>query len=178
MQLVAPNSNCCDANESKYKPTDTCVLIFPSYTVRIKLLAMIVLLSLYCFSAFSQSAVIENTNDLISKDGITIASAMQNCENVKNGISKEYVLLSISNQNNYPVHVSFKKNLWFDGKCKSCSSTSDEHIVSLTIEANKQAEGSCDENNGLRLFSRMLNLDKVRKLTNYELIDITVNEIK
>lgn len=140
--------------------------------------AIIVLLSLFSFSAFSQNPVIDKTHDLIAKDGISITSALQNCESVKNGTSKEYVFLRIFNENPYPVHVSFKKNLWFDGKCNSCSSTSPEHIVSITIEPNKKLEGSCDENNGLRLFSQMLNLDQVRKLTNYELIDITVNEVK
>jgi len=33
-------------------------------------------------------------------------------------------------------------------------------------------------NNGLRIFSQMLNLEKVKKLTNYELVDIKVNEVK
>ena len=149
-----------------------------SFRNSITLTAIIFLFSVLSFSAFSQSAVIEKTNDLITKDGITIASALQQCDDLENGISKEYVVLSVFNENSYPVQVSFKKNLWFDGKCNSCTSNSLEHIVSLTVAPNEKLEGSCDENNGLLIFSQMLNLDKVRKLTNYELVDIAVNEVK
>lgn len=136
------------------------------------------LLWLLSFSAFSQSQVVEKTHDIITKDGISISSALHNCDDVKNGTFKEYVILSVFNENPYPVQLSFKKNIWFDGKCASCTSTSPEHIVSITIGANEKVEGGCDVNNGLRIFSKMSNLDKVRKLTNYELINIEVNEIK
>jgi len=137
----------------------------------------VVLFSLVGFSTFSQS-VLDRTHDLITKNGVTIKSSLEKCENIRNGTSKEYVLLTVFNENPYPVEFSFKKNIWFDGKCNSCSSTSPEHTVSLTIEANGKAQGTCDMNNGLRIFSQMLNLEKVKKLTNYELVDIKVNEVK
>lgn len=133
---------------------------------------------LLSFSALAQSQVEAKTHDLITKDGIAIASALQNCDDLENGISKEFVFLSIYNDNSYPVELSFKKNTWFDGKCSNCTSTSSEHVVSIKIEAQGKIDGNCDENSDLRIFSKMLNLDKVRKLTNYELVDIEVNEIK
>jgi hypothetical protein len=133
---------------------------------------------LLSYPAFSQSSLSEHTADIISKNGISITTSVQACEDVKNGISKEYILLSVSNENDYPVNLSFKKNLWVNGKCKSCNSTNQEDTVSITIEANGKAQGSCDQSNGLRIFSQMLNLEKVSKLTRYELVDIEVNEVK
>lgn len=135
------------------------------------------LLLLLSYPAFCQSSIAESTGDII-KDGISITTSVQACDDVKNGISKEYIFLSVSNENDYDVHLSFKKNLWFNGKCKSCDSNSQEHTVSITIEANGKTQGSCNESNGLRIFSQMLNLEKVSKLTHYELVDIEVNEVK
>ncbi|MDA9120853.1 hypothetical protein N9J52_02335 [Flavobacteriales bacterium] len=175
VQLVAPNSNPSKDGESKSKATNTSILNLSRFCKHLSQFATVVALWLLSFSAFSQSQVVEKTYDLITKDGISISSALQNCDDVKNGISKEYVLLSVLNENTYPVELSFKKDLWFDGKR---SSTSPKHVVSIKIEANGKANGSCHEKNNLRIFSKMRNLDNVRKLTNYELVDITVDEIK
>ena len=178
VQLVAPNSNPNKDGESRSKPTNTSILNFSGFCKHLSQFTTVIALWLLSFSAFSQSQVVEKTHDLIAKDGISISSKLQNCDDVKNGTSKEYVLLDVHNENLFPVELSFKKNLWFDGKCTSCTSTSSEHIVSITIEAQSEMQGDCNKSDGLRIFSKMLNLEKVRKLTNYELVDITVDEIK
>ena len=178
MQLVAPNSNPNKDGESKSKATNTSILNFSGFCKHLSQFATVVALLLLSFSAFSQSQVVEKAHGLITKDGISISSALQNCDDVKNGISKEYVLLDVHNENSFPLELSFKKNLWFDGECNSCASTSPEYVVFITLEAESEMHGSCSANNSLRIFSKMLNLEKVRKLTNYELVDITVDEIK
>jgi hypothetical protein len=178
VQLVAPNSNHQHSCESKSKPTHTYILSVSSFCNYLSQSAMFLTLWLFSFTAFSQSQVIENTNNLITKGGVSISSTLENCNDLKNGTHKEYVLLNVHNENSFPVKLSFKKNLWFDGKCNSCTSTSSEHVVSITIEAESEIHGTCSINDNLRIFSKMLNLEKVRKLTNYELVDITVDEIK
>jgi len=178
VQLVAPNSNPNKDGESRSKPTNTSILNFSGFCKHLSQFTTVIALWLLSFSAFSQSQVVEKMNDVIAKDGISVSSGLQNCDDVKNGISKEYVLLDVHNENSFPVELSFKKNLWFDGKCNSCASNGSELIVSITLEANEEAQGTCDNKDGLRIFSKMLNLDKVRKLTNYELVDITVDEIR
>gem|GEM_PF-400392 len=178
VQLVAPNSNPNKDGESKSKPTNTSILNFSGFYKHLSQFATLVVLWFLSFSAFSQSQVVEKTHDIITKDGVSISSALQNCADVKNGISKEFVILNVYNENSFPVELSFKKNLWFDGKCTSCSSSSMEHLITITLEAESVMHGSCSTNNDLRIFSKMLNLEKVRKLTNYELVDITVDEIK
>jgi len=178
VQLVASNSNHRKSYKSTSKPTYTYILSFSSFSTYLCQSAIFLALWLFSLSAFSQSELMENTNNLITKDGISISSTLQNCNDFKNGTHKEYVLLGVLNANPFPVELSFKKNLWFDEKCNSCTSTSPEHVVSITIEAESEMQGTCDNNDGLRIFSKMLNLEKVRKLTNYELVDITVDEIK
>lgn len=138
----------------------------------------IVTLVLSSISGFAQNVVAKKVNTSITEDGVTISFALENCVSEKNGTAKEYVILKILNKNAYPVQLSFKKNVWFDGKCRSCNSSSSEHITSVEIKANSTLNGSCNTYNGLRIFSKMLHLDKVRQLTNYELVDIKVDEIK
>ena len=116
-------------------------------------------------------------SDKITKDGVTISTTLQSCEDKINGTAKEYVLITVLNENTYAVNLSFKRNTWYNGKCVSCDSSSPENIVELTIDPNGKVEGNCNESNGLRIFSQMLHLKKVRKLTHYELVDIQVNAL-
>lgn len=109
-------------------------------------------------------------------DGITISSTWQDCVDEKNGIAKQYIMFSIENRSAQSVIVSFKKNMWYDGTCISCDSESLEYVVSARIDANGKLEDSCTENNGLRIFSKMLNLKDVRQLTHYELSNIKVTD--
>ncbi|MCF8276814.1 MAG: hypothetical protein K9J17_08775 [Flavobacteriales bacterium] len=101
---------------------------------------------------------------------------MENCENIHNGTAKQFLLLTIKNETTSRLEVSFKRNTWYNGICSSCDSSSSENTIEVTIEPNSELKGECDANNGLRIFSKMLNLNNVRQLTHYELVDVIVHE--
>ncbi|MCF8464351.1 MAG: hypothetical protein K9G41_05905 [Flavobacteriales bacterium] len=140
--------------------------------------ALLALALLLPSTTIAQNLVSKIQPNAITQNGILISSRLESCESVKNGTSKEYFLLSFSNENSYRVRVTFKRNLWYNGKCNSCDSQSPEHTISLELEPYEKAEGSCAESSGLRIFSRMLNLEKVSKLTYFELTNIEVDEVK
>lgn len=124
---------------------------------------------------FSQN----NSLPYFSENGVNIYVKKSDCVNTKKGTAIEYLLLEIENTNNTPINISFDKEMWFDNKCQTCNSNSDEYKVNLTLEKNLTIKGDCESsNNQLRIFSKMLNLDKVRKLTKYELKNIHIENIR
>lgn len=145
------------------------------YRPLIVFFSVILSLSLGGSAALGQTGA---SQEIYSKEGVSIEVRSTDCHNIRNGTHKQYLLLSVSNSRKTDVSVSFKKNLWYDGKCSSCNSESDKYSIIITVPANGQLVGDCELNNGLRIFSKMLDLDKVAKLTNYELVDIEVNEAK
>lgn len=99
------------------------------------------------------------------------------CESLENGTSKEYLILSVENENVQAIELSFKKEIWYDGNCLSCNSESTEYVFTGQLAPLETSKGGCDINNGLRIFSKMNDLKNVRKLTHYELTQISVREV-
>ena len=118
-----------------------------------------------------------NVADVIEQNGVIIHAELENCDNIANGTFKQYIILTIENQNAVAKQVSYKKDVWYNGVCSSCDSESQEYVVKFTIDPNDTLKGDCEENNGLRIFSQMLNLPKVRKLTHYELSNLIVEDV-
>lgn len=110
-------------------------------------------------------------------DGVTVNAEWTRCESVENGTSKEYVILSLANQNGHPIKLSFKKEIWYNGICLSCNSESLEYVFATQLDAQGAMKGSCEVNNGLRIFAKMTDLKNVRQLSHYELKQISVHEV-
>ena len=117
--------------------------------------------------------------EYFSQDNVTINITLEDCVNHKKGTAKQYFFIEIINDNSLPVNVSFDKEIWYNNVCQTCDSQSNEYKVISKIEANNSISGGCMSNNkSLRIFSKMLNLDKVRKLSKYELKNINVEVLK
>ena len=116
---------------------------------------------------------------LFEQKDVIINIIQEDCINPKKGTEKEYYFIEIINNNSASVNVSFKKEIWYNNVCQSCDSESDEYKVNITVAANSSVIGDCNsDNKSLSIFSKMLNLDKVRKLSKYELKNINVEIIK
>lgn len=138
---------------------------------------MLFIPSLFCFSGFAQGLTNQNQT-LYESDGVTITTELADCVNPQKGTAVQYLLLEVANANTEAVRVSFNKELWHAGVCTTCNTTSNEHRVITEIPANAVIKGSCDNTkNGLRIYVRMLELKKVRSLSNYELKNIEVETI-
>lgn len=118
-----------------------------------------------------------NWQPVSEKQNVTIQSKKADCNDVANGIYKELILLKIENKNSFPVNISFRKELWYNGNCINCNTNSNEHIISVSLKPNEILEGNCKSSKQLQIFSKMLNLKK-SELTRFELKDITVNPVK
>lgn len=140
-------------------------------TLRPFVLILSVLWALQLFENVSAQTVLHSSEEL------EISVKSEDCVDRHNGTAKVYQILTLTNKSHAPISIRFKKDLWYDGKCISCSSSSEEYKVSVDLNSEETKSGSCTINNGLRIFDRMLNLDKVRKLSHYELQEIEIQKL-
>lgn len=103
---------------------------------------------------------------------LRISTSVADCVNKSNGTAKAYIIIEAENLSDSDIILSLRKNLWYDGNCGNCNSTSKEHQIELNLGAGETIKGSCTENNGLRIFQKMIDLKNVRQLTHFELKDI------
>lgn len=141
---------------------------------------LLIFMSFGIFSAGAQNAFSPNSSSIewrleVEKDNVQIFSTPVDCSDIANGTSNEYLLLKVVNANATPVKVNFSKNAWYNGNCSNCSGDSLERRVELVVAANESLVGSCDsKDKRLKVFSRMLRQEKVRKLTKFEVVNMTV----
>tara|TARA_R110001592_G_scaffold88409_1_gene260385 strand:- start:278 stop:703 length:426 start_codon:yes stop_codon:yes gene_type:complete len=133
---------------------------------------------LICLTTFTFGQNTEKIKHFEQKN-VTINIIQKDCINKQKGIEKQYYFIEIINNNPSSVNISFKKEVWYNNVCQSCNSQSNEYKVNITVAANSSVIGDCNsDNKSLSIFSKMLNLDKVRKLSKYELKNINVEIIK
>jgi protoporphyrinogen oxidase len=134
------------------------------------------LMVLFVTNLFGQSIT---KKEYFSQDNVIINITPEDCIDNTKGTQQQFYFLEIINNNTSSVNVSFKKEIWYNNICQSCDSKSDEYKVNITVPSNNSLVGDCNsDNKSLRIFSKMLNLEKVRKLSKYELKNITVEIIK
>lgn len=110
-----------------------------------------------------------------SEQGITILSRIADCSDPSNGFYHEFMLLRVVNANDHAVEVSFKRDLWYDGRCHNCDSGSREHITSLTLGPQSALTGECvSTGKQLRIFRRMTGDVKAGELTGYRFTGLSV----
>jgi hypothetical protein len=138
-----------------------------------KLLTFLLLLT--SIVSFSQTK--NQSSSYFSGKGVEINIRVTDCIKPEKGTEIQYLFIEIVNNNNYDIKVSFDKEMWYNDKCQSCNSNTKEYHSSISIKANQSVSANCEDNNKeLSIFSKMLNLSKVRKLTKYELKNITIEK--
>jgi hypothetical protein len=134
-----------------------------------------VLSTLFSAMVFGQNSPV--TGIQFSSDEITISTEFMDCVSTKNGTAKQYLNITIENKKPYPVAVSFRKNLWYNGTCLNCDTQSDENLVNVKLEAGERISSNCEADKQLKIFFKMLELKNVRQLSGYELKDITIQKL-
>lgn len=134
------------------------------------------LMVLLATNSFGQNA---NKIAYFSQNNVTINLTLEDCIDKKKGTEIQYYFIEIINNNPSSINISFDKEIWYDNVCQSCSSQSNEYKVISTVPPKSSVSGNCTSSDkSLRIFSKMLNLEKVRKLSKYELKNINVEIIK
>ncbi|MBI2279136.1 MAG: hypothetical protein HYU68_00360 [Bacteroidetes bacterium] len=83
-------------------------------------------------------------------------------------------MIEITNTTGKDLKISFDKELWYNGVVSSTK----ENSVEIVVSKNNVVAGTCEvDEKQLYIFTKMLNLDNVRKLTKYELKNIQVEKV-
>ena len=139
--------------------------------------AVLIFLSIFCF--ISVGAAQGEWQLYHQSDNLTIEVRDLTCNDVANGITKQYKQLRFSNTSADKVlAVSFYRNLWYDDNCTSCNHAYPEYFHEYTLPAGATLMEDCEKpiDKGLMLFIDMPNIEGNRKLTNFELAELTVEE--
>jgi hypothetical protein len=115
---------------------------------------------------------VDNPIQKYTQDGIIFTAKLEKCNNPSVGMEKDYVLLTLENNNSKEVEISLHQDLYFDGECKTCSS--DEYHLKYAVPAKEQISGSCESHSskGLKLFYGSPWVSEV--LTKFEFTNIKI----
>jgi hypothetical protein len=113
-----------------------------------------------------------------SIDGIEIYSANEECHDFANGTHYDYIVFKFVNTTSVPKKITWKENLYYNGKCYGCDGTSDKPLFVVELNPNETKEGGCgkDEGDTFRIFNRFLNYTDKPTLTKYELMNLMVTD--
>lgn len=142
--------------------------------------AHLLLITLFCFGLTSNRVVAQELPQVgVQFENVEarISTTLIDCVDKTNGTAKQYVSLKVENKLEESIAVTFKREMWFDGKCLNCSSESPEYISSLSLVANETLTGSCGDTKELLIFSKMLELKGVRQLSHFELKNISIEKL-
>ena len=93
------------------------------------------------------------------------------------GYDNESILLKFKNKTTQTIQISWNKNLYYDGVCKTCDYP-DEYYYEIQLQPFEEVEGNCSisSNNRLKIFSKFvdLNYTKGLKLTAFELVKLNL----
>ena len=134
----------------------------------IKLLTTAIIVLFISANSFAQIESI-STNQIILKDNLSSTSQMyvsnqyfdvefdlEDCD-PKYGYDSEFVHLKITNKTSKQIKLSWYMDLYYNGDCKTCSST-DEYFYEVTLQPNEILAGNCDLQSDyqLKMFSKFI----------------------
>lgn len=115
-----------------------------------------------------------NNSIIFSNNKVSIEEITQGCNDVKNGINKEYKFLNFTNKTANPIQVTYYTELFYNNTCYSCSNKA-EYTFTISIPANGSVSGSCsNKTQSLAIFSKMLDGIKASELTSYSIKNVVV----
>jgi hypothetical protein len=132
--------------------------VFVKYLSGLLMISCFVLLS--SSDTYAQSAA-GSWELLQEKNGVKVFKMTKALHDNVNDFHAEYVLLKFENTNTTSVNISWFNELHYDGTCRTCGAV-DEYTyeISLAAGAVKEGKAAVGKKDGLRIFSRFLNLDK------------------
>lgn len=131
-------------------------------------------LSLSLLLLLSSFSLKKGEDVLFSNNKLTVKAITEGCNDVKNGINKEYVFLNFTNKTAKEITVTYYTELFYNGTCYSCNSK-EEYTFTTVVPANGSVSGSCvNKTQALAIFSKMLDGVKASQLTSYSIKNIVV----
>lgn len=113
-----------------------------------------------------------------SENGVEIFYKYADCIS-NQGTDQERVILKFNNTNNFAVSIEWKTNIYYNGKCHNCNSDDHEFVSKQKILRESSIEGNCeDRSSRLSFYSDFLDYEAKQKLTNFELVNVSVTKQK
>lgn len=122
-----------------------------------------------------------------SIDGVQIYSKVIPCsassDPAQTNANHEIMIFRFVNTTDKEVSVSWIFDVWYGNNCRTCGLKADQkkdYTHYLKLKANQTIEGTCTDklNSGLMLLSGKLNKENQKKLTKYEMNNLTISVIK
>lgn len=103
----------------------------------------------------------------------------EECKLPSQGTDQEIVYLHLKNLTNQSISVSYNLLKYYNGKCLNCDGREEGTAYTFELKPKATLQGSCGQNtqNGLCIFSKMLNVEAESVLTNFEITNLKV-EVK
>jgi hypothetical protein len=108
-----------------------------------------------------------------SQNGVEVYFKVTNCDDVQNGVFKNYLTIKLVNTNDHDVEVSFAMKKWYDNEPWFNDPVSYENRRTVSLTAGASTEGVC-ENKNLSVFHSFNNKPEVAVLTKLELDELIV----
>lgn len=108
-------------------------------------------------------------------DGVVMYTKVSDCIVPSKGTEKQYILVKIKNENTFPVSISFNKLADYGSGLPAAGA---ENLVKIQLDANTEKEANCaDSSKELKVFVKMLQLEDVRSLINYQLTNFSIETL-
>lgn len=112
-------------------------------------------LSSFVFGQQINATKIGSPVSLYNENGVSVSAQLVECFNVQRNEKMNYKLLTITNQNQVPVSLKIREDMFYDGQCRTCEN--EEYTFLMELNANESKTGSCysDGNPYLSVFESM-----------------------
>lgn len=120
-------------------------------------------------------------NLIYQSDEVTIETKNHNCD-FSDAYDQEFIFLKINNLTDSSLSLSYYLELWYDNECINCENKKPEYEKSFNLNARETIISDCiNKPNESKIFvkfslplSKMPGVNKIVKLTNFELKNISL----
>lgn len=119
----------------------------------------------------------EKWSSYLENDQLKIEVMETRCNDIKNGIDNQYILLRFTNKTNHKIKVDYQRELWYNNICLNCNESSDENHKTIYLETKEVKTGNCSSDKSLKIFVRMNNNLSDQVLTKFELKELVISSI-
>jgi hypothetical protein len=116
----------------------------------------------------------KDAQSLLNISNLIVDYKYLECNDRANGVHNEYLILELSNPLQNLITVDFDLIPWYDGVCVNCNDNQSEGLHrTFQIQPGQKASADCT-NLKNALFSKMLNAEGVRELTNFSITNLII----
>jgi hypothetical protein len=128
----------------------------------------------------SNKAFVTDWTKLYSNTYLDVSYEYTTCNMPSEGINAEYVFLQFKNTTNKTIIVEYSQELNYNGKCFNCDGKNAEMNHRFILKPYEIKQGSCEPGTeeSVRIFSKRFDIDVKSTLSDFNIKNIVVTEVK